>query len=110
MDHALRAGQRGAFDPARGFVRVMEELAPLASEAALTKTTINTFGSTDLEELLRREGSDRVVVCGIRTEQCCETTIRVAADLGFDVEFITHPVQGIHGVPARLPILRSLQR
>lgn len=82
-------GSGGAFDPARGFVRVMEELAPLASEAALTKTTINAFGSTDLEERLRRAGVDRVVVCGIRTEQCCETTTRVAADLGFDVEFIT---------------------
>jgi hypothetical protein len=29
------------------------------------------------------------VICGIRTEQCCETTARVAADLGFDVTFVT---------------------
>lgn len=82
-------GSRGVFDPARGFVRVVDELAPRDSEQAFTKTTINAFTSTDLEEKLRGSGVSRVVICGIRTEQCCETTARVAADLGFDVEFVT---------------------
>jgi nicotinamidase-related amidase len=99
--HAREAGDRviwithsepgtgGVFDPVNGFVRVIAELAPLASEQALTKTTINAFTSTDLQARLQRDGIRRLVVCGIRTEQCCETTTRVAADLGFDVEFIT---------------------
>jgi hypothetical protein len=30
-----------------------------------------------------------LAVCGIQTEQCCETTSRLAADLGFDVTFVT---------------------
>jgi Isochorismatase family len=30
-----------------------------------------------------------VIVCGIRTEQCCETTARVASDLGYGVTFVT---------------------
>jgi nicotinamidase-related amidase len=30
-----------------------------------------------------------IVVCGIRTEQCCETTARVGSDLGFGVTFVT---------------------
>ena len=34
-------------------------------------------------------GIERVVVCGISTEQCCETTTRVAADLGYEVDFVT---------------------
>ncbi|MDF2561819.1 MAG: cysteine hydrolase [Microbacterium sp.] len=82
-------GTGGVFDPAQGFVRVIEELEPGESEDAVTKTTVNAFGSTDLEQRLRRAGIRRVVVCGIRTEQCCETTARVAADLGFEVEFVT---------------------
>ncbi|PRB18580.1 isochorismatase family protein [Microbacterium sp. MYb62] len=82
-------GSGGVFDPAQGFVRVIDRFAPRESEPALVKTTINAFGSTDLEEQLRRAGVGRVVICGIRTEQCCETTARVAADLGFDVEFVT---------------------
>lgn len=82
-------GTGGVFDPALGFVRVISELGPRDDEAAVTKTTINAFTSTDLQERLEAAGIRRVVICGIRTEQCCETTARVAADLGFDVEFVT---------------------
>ncbi|MFJ4999074.1 isochorismatase family protein [Microbacterium sp. NPDC088619] len=79
----------GVFDPANGFVRVMSDLDPQSDEIAVTKTTVNAFTSTDLEDQLRRLGVGRLVVCGIRTEQCCETTARMAADLGFTVEFVT---------------------
>ena len=82
-------GTGGVFDPALGFVRVIGELGPRDDEAAVTKTTINAFTSTDLQERLQGVGIRRVVICGIRTEQCCETTARVAADLGFEVEFAT---------------------
>ncbi|EYT60488.1 MULTISPECIES: cysteine hydrolase family protein [Microbacterium] len=82
-------GSGGVFDPASGFVRVIEDLDPRESEAALTKTTVNSFGSTDLHDRLQSAGVRRVVICGIRTEQCCETTARVAADLGYEVEFVT---------------------
>lgn len=82
-------GSGGVFDPAQGFVRVISELGPRESEAAVTKTTINAFASTDLHERLQGAGVRRVVICGIRTDQCCETTARVAADLGYEVEFVT---------------------
>lgn len=36
---------------------------------------------------LRRNGIDRLVVTGIRTEQCCETTTRHASDLGYSVAY-----------------------
>ena len=39
-------GTGGVFDPANGFVRVIEELEPRESEDAVTKTTVNAFGST----------------------------------------------------------------
>lgn len=82
-------GSGGVFDPANGFVRVVSDLDPQSDEIAVTKTTVDAFTSTDLEDQLRRRGVGRVVVCGIRTEQCCETTARMAADLGFTVEFVT---------------------
>ncbi len=82
-------GSGGVFDPAHGFVRVISDLDPQDDEIAVTKTTVNAFTSTDLEEQLRNLGVGRVIVCGIRTEQCCETTARMAADLGFAVEFVT---------------------
>ena len=42
-----------------------------------------------LLQLLTRHGVRSVAVSGIRTEQCCETTTRVASDLGYDVTFVT---------------------
>ncbi|WP_290162869.1 isochorismatase family protein [Microbacterium sp. APC 3901] len=82
-------GSGGVFDPVNGFVRVISDLDPRGDEIAVTKTTVNAFTSTDLEEQLQRLGVGRVIVCGIRTEQCCETTARMASDLGFAVEFVT---------------------
>jgi isochorismatase family protein len=55
----------------------------------LTKTSHNAFTTTNLQQLLTRHGVTDVVVCGIRTEQCCETTARVASDLGYRVTFVT---------------------
>ena len=82
-------GTGGVFDPALGFVRVVSELEPLDSEIRLTKTSINAFTTTDLHEQLTQHGVRRLVICGIRTEQCCETTARLASDLGFEVDFVT---------------------
>ncbi|MDR7274729.1 isochorismatase family protein [Catenuloplanes atrovinosus] len=82
-------GTDGPFDPASGHVRPMDGLDPLPGEAVLTKTTRNAFTSTDLQRRLTLAGSRALTVCGIQTEQCCETTTRVAADLGYDVDFVT---------------------
>jgi nicotinamidase-related amidase len=45
-------------------------------------------GEPDLAEWLRGEGIDHVAVCGIQTNMCCETTARVAANLGFETDFV----------------------
>lgn len=82
-------GSGGVFDPASGFVRVMADFTPLDGELEITKTSVNSFTSTDLDEQLTRNGVRRVGICGIRTEQCCETTARVASDLGYQVDFVT---------------------
>jgi nicotinamidase-related amidase len=82
-------GSGGAFDPASGHVRLMDGLAAGPGEPVLTKTSHNAFTTTSLQQLLTTRGLQDLVICGIRTEQCCETTARVASDLGFDVTFVT---------------------
>ncbi len=77
------------FDPASGYVRLIDGLVPGPGEPVLTKTSHNAFTTTNLQQLLTREGVREIVVCGIRTEQCCETTARVGSDLGFGVTFVT---------------------
>ncbi|NLT56856.1 MAG: isochorismatase family protein [Actinomycetales bacterium] len=82
-------GSGTVFDPASGHVRLMDGLSPSPDEVVLTKSAHNAFTTTSLQLLLTRHGIRRVTICGIRTEQCCETTARLARDLGFDVVFVT---------------------
>jgi nicotinamidase-related amidase len=77
------------FDPALGHVQLMDGLVPLDGEPIITKTSINAFTTTNLQQTLTSRGIRELVICGIQTEQCCETTARVAADLGYDVTFVT---------------------
>ena len=49
----------------------------------------NAFTDTGLDRWLRRQGVQRLIISGIRTEQCCETTARVASDLGYAVDFVS---------------------
>jgi nicotinamidase-related amidase len=77
------------FDPASGHVRYMAPLAPKPGEPQLTKTSHNAFTTTNLQQLLTQHGITELIICGIRTEQCAETTARVAFDLGYQVTFVT---------------------
>ncbi len=82
-------GSGTPFDPASGYVRYLAPLAPEPGEPELTKTSHNAFTTTGLQQLLTQRGIRELVICGIRTEQCCETTARVASDLGYQVTFVT---------------------
>ena len=83
------AGSGDSFDPASGHVRLIEPLAARPGEPVLTKTSHNAFTTTNLQQILTQQGITEVAICGIRTEQCCETTARVASDLGYRVTFVT---------------------
>jgi nicotinamidase-related amidase len=78
----------GPFGSQSGLVRPMDWVPP-AHTVSFTKTVHNAFTDTGLDHWLRTRGIRRVIVSGIRTEQCCETTTRVASDLGYAVDFVT---------------------
>lgn len=91
-------GTGNVFDPAIGHVRLMDGLAPQAGEPVIDKTSHNAFTTTNLQQILTARGIGELVICGLRTEQCCETTARLASDLGFDVTFVidataTNPIE-----------------
>jgi nicotinamidase-related amidase len=83
------AGSGGPFDPASGFVRLMDGLTPQPDEPVLVKTVHNAFTTTGLQQVLTSHGVRELTICGIKTEQCCETTARMASDLGYAVTFVT---------------------
>ena len=97
----IEPGSEGVFDPAQGHVRLLEELEPPKSgEPVVHKTSHNAFTTTNLQQLLTEAGVHELMVCGIRTEQCVETTTRVGSDLGYRVVFVTdatttNPIGGL---------------
>jgi nicotinamidase-related amidase len=70
------------------YFKLMDFLSPRPDEPVIVKATRNCFTSTDLPGMLRDKGVKRVAITGIQMEQCCETTARVAADLGYAVDFV----------------------
>jgi nicotinamidase-related amidase len=77
------------FETCSPLYKLMNFLAPRASEPVMHKNTRNVFTSTGLPEHLMEKKVRRVVITGIQMEQCCETSARVAADLGYAVDFVT---------------------
>jgi nicotinamidase-related amidase len=71
------------------FFKLMDFVKPHAGELVLIKNTRNCFTSTPLQPYLLEKDVRRVTITGIQMEQCCETTARVAADLGYAVDFVT---------------------
>jgi len=68
--------------------KLMDFLRPRDGEPTFVKNTRNCFTSTALGPYLLERGVRRLAVTGISMEQCCETTTRVAADLGYAVDFV----------------------
>jgi len=81
------------FTAASGCVRAMRELT-LRPAAVFHKSVHSAMlarsaeGGT-LEDWLRARGIGELLITGIRTEQCCETSARHASDLGFNVRYVT---------------------
>lgn len=86
--HIFHVGQSGAFHPDAGLIKPMDWL-PGHPAARFDKHVHNAFTDTGLDVWLRRQGVQRLIISGIRTEQCCETTARVGADLGYAVDFVS---------------------
>ncbi|MDT4846703.1 Peroxyureidoacrylate/ureidoacrylate amidohydrolase RutB [compost metagenome] len=91
----------GPFSEASGFVKA---LAPVRIEpdAVFRKRRHSALVGSGLDVWLVSNGIRRVIVSGIRTEQCCETTTRHASDLGFDVDYVgeatlTFPMTDVNG-------------
>lgn len=76
------------FAAASGLVCPLTGLAAFDAAATFTKSRHSALVGTGLDVWLVQRGITRLIVSGIRTEQCCETTTRHASDLGWQVDFV----------------------
>ncbi|QTD47052.1 isochorismatase family protein [Ottowia testudinis] len=76
------------FAAASGHVRALAGLVAFDAAASFTKSRHSALVGTGLDVWLTQHGITRLIVSGIRTEQCCETTARHASDMGWQVDFV----------------------
>lgn len=80
--------ERGVFAMESGHVRTLEDLS-IRPDAVFHKHSHSALVGSGLDVWLVQHGIRRVIVTGIRTEQCCETTTRHSSDLGYQVDYVT---------------------
>ena len=78
----------GPFSLESGLVKPLSGFS-MRHDLVLYKTRHSALAGTALPILLAERGIRRLIVAGIRTEQCCETTTRHASDSGYEVDFVT---------------------
>lgn len=91
--HTTQGNPQSPFDRQSGFVRTLEEFK-IEPTAVFYKTVHSSLFAKDdegatLQSWLEANGIEQIIVSGIRTEQCCETTARHASDSGYKVRFAT---------------------
>ncbi len=69
--------------------RVIDEIAPIGDEIWLPKSSSSVFVSTHIDYILRNLGVKQLVIAGLLTDQCVESAIRDACDLGYLVTQVT---------------------
>jgi nicotinamidase-related amidase len=80
--------EAGAFSLASGNVKTLAGIS-IAPDAQFHKHSHSALIGSGLDVWLVQQGIRRVIVSGIRTEQCCETTTRHASDSGYEVDYVT---------------------
>ena len=69
---------RGSWD-----AKVLDAIAPAGDEIVLPKTSSSVFISTNIDYVLRNLGAKSLIVAGVLTDQCIDSAVRDACDLGY---------------------------
>ncbi len=62
---------------------IHENVKPVQGETIITKFTPGSFNGTNLLEVLKEKNIDELIICGMMSQMCVDTTTREAFDLGF---------------------------
>jgi nicotinamidase-related amidase len=85
LQHEWDAPDAAFMRPGTPGIEIHPRVAPAPGETVITKTEPNGFHQTPLEDALRDGGVTHLVVAGMMSSMCVDSTVRRAAELGFDV-------------------------
>lgn len=96
------AGPGTPYDVNASIGAIADEVAPVASEAVITKNYPNAFIQTDLDAQLKATGVKNLVLAGFMTHMCINSTAHGAFNLGYNVAVVasataTRPLQAASG-------------
>lgn len=67
---------------------ISERIKPLPGDKIIVKYYPNSFHKTELDSYLKENGITKLIVCGMMTHMCVDTTVRAAMDYGYEVELV----------------------
>lgn len=86
---------------------VLTPVAPQPGDVVVNKTTYSGFSSSNLEDRLRELGLETLVMTGLATSQCVETTARDASDRGFRIVHLEDCQADYHDITHRASLFAS---
>lgn len=112
VQHVSLPGGAAFFLPDTEGVRIHAKVSPLPGEPVVIKHAPDGFLKTDLKEVLDDRGVDHLVVCGMMSHMCIDTTVRAAKGRGYGVTLVgdacttrdlvrdgrTFPAETVHAV------------
>jgi len=69
--------------------KVLDEIAPAEDEMVFPKSSSNVFVSTNIDYVLRNMAIRQLVISGLITDQCVNSAVRDACDVGYLVTLVT---------------------
>jgi nicotinamidase-related amidase len=63
--------------------KINDMVKPFEGEKVFSKSDVNSFKGTGLQEFLQSAEIDTLVICGMQTQMCVEAAVRAASDLGY---------------------------
>lgn len=77
------------FRPNSEGVQIHSAIVPLPHEHIVRKHAPNSFYNTDLQTELQKISAQELIICGMMTHMCVDTTVRAAKDLGYTITLIS---------------------
>jgi nicotinamidase-related amidase len=90
------SGSIRANTPEWELIPEIEKLQKSSRSQLIPKNTYDGFWNTGLEEKLREQEVERVIICGVMTDCCCDTTGRSAFNRGFETWMVSDATESVN--------------